>query len=58
MLYVIENAETGEVAAIGCEGEHDGKFTKVFAEALTFETRSEAYEFAQNFGHRWNVAEY
>lgn len=57
MLYLIENAKTGQLAREDCQGEHDGKFTDSMNEAAIFETRSEAYDALQNFGPDWRIEE-
>jgi hypothetical protein len=58
MTYLIENAQTGQLAAQDCQGEHDGRFTNDANEARIFDTRGQASDFAQNFGPDWSVMEY
>ena len=58
MLFFIENTDTGLLAAEGCTGEHDGRFTDDARRAAAFDTRGEASDFCQNFGPSWQVVEY
>lgn len=58
MTFLIENTDTGQMAAEGCIGEHDGMFTNDARKAITFDTRGEASDFCQNFGPNWQVIEY
>lgn len=58
MSYYIVNQTNGMMAANTSEGEHDGKVTRSIWTAKRFSTYSQAYEFIQNFGDKWEIEEY
>lgn len=55
--YFLQNEMTELFARHDSQGEHDGKVTQNLEDAKEFQTRAEAYEFAQNFGPHFNIVE-
>lgn len=56
-MFYIEHEDTAKLVAQGSTGEHDVKETDSVSEAVSFDSRSEASDFSQNFGPSWNVVE-
>ena len=55
MNYYLENSVTEQLAHKNSVGEHDGLTTDRISDAAWFDTRTDAYDFAQNFGPDWQV---